>query len=106
MAKIQDPEDIKAIIESQKRSRGRPKGSRNKNYEYNKDKRDREAAIKAAWRRGMLKWKLDSNQQDLYDMYHNPNNDEIVVLWSRQIGKSFTVMAIISEELLKMNTVE
>jgi len=94
--------NLKDIQNAGKRGRGRPKGSTNLNFDYKKKKREEEKAIKLAWEKGILDWKLDSNQMEMYKSYYNPGDwTTIPFLWGRQIGKTFCVITIIIEEAIK-----
>lgn len=96
---INDPIEI---LENTKRSRGRPKGSPNKNLGFRKkDKEAKKKAAKILWGRNMLSWKLDSNQMTLYDAFHNRVTSDLTWMMSRQTGKSYGISVIIIEECLK-----
>lgn len=53
------------------------------------------------WRRGELLWKLDSNQRDLYKLFHN--SDHIIQTWllARRSGKTYTLLVLAFEALLR-----
>lgn len=61
------------------------------------------AKVEAAWRSGILSWKLDSNQQEMYEDWKLNNNRARVAVWnaSRQIGKSFLLLIIACEFALQ-----
>lgn len=90
---------VDEIKKATKRKAGRPPGSVNKNSEYKRKKKEREKAIKLAWERGVLDWKLDDNQKQLRDIYYN-HGEWTTLQWlcARQLGKSYLVCTIINEE--------
>jgi hypothetical protein len=49
------------------------------------------------WRRGILVWKLDSCQRQIYEKFKSNKNKITVISSSRQIGKSFTLIIIALE---------
>lgn len=57
----------------------------------------KKAAINALWRRGILNWKLDENQLQMYDFVYNSEHPIVVISASRQIGKSFFLFTVASE---------
>lgn len=61
----------------------------------------REEAIKALWQKGIISWKLDSNQKEMHDMVRNSPHGMIVIGASRQIGKSFAMTAIAVETCIQ-----
>jgi len=77
---INTEEDLVKIV-----PRGRPKGTTKPDAK--KQRLQREAAVKL-WKRGVLHWKLDSNQKSLYENYHTTKNNLLVWCLSRQTGKS------------------
>jgi hypothetical protein len=93
--------DYSKILENNKRGRGRPSGSKNGNFEYKQKQREQDKARKELWRKGILHWKLDSLQKLLYNDYHNSSKQRCVWSISRQIGKSWTVCTIASEEAIR-----
>lgn len=63
-------------------------------------------AIKALWKKGVLRWKLDSNQIEMRDLIHGSPQRIVVIGASRQLGKSFAMCVIAVETCLKKpNTV-
>jgi len=58
-------------------------------------------AIKALWYKGVLHWKLDSNQIEMRDLIHKSDQSIIVIGASRQLGKSFAMSVIAVETCLK-----
>jgi len=66
----------------------------------------RAQAIKALWHKGVLHWKLDTNQVEMRDLIHRTNQSIAVIGASRQIGKSYAMCVIAVETCLKApNTV-
>lgn len=61
----------------------------------------RKEAVKILWNQGVLSWKLDSNQKELYKAYHESKNKVLVWLASRRLGKSHTLCVIAIEICLK-----
>lgn len=49
------------------------------------------------WEAGILFWKLDSCQKQLYDFYKNNKNKTVVVNASRRLGKSYFLLTIALE---------
>lgn len=49
------------------------------------------------WYQGILHWKLDSCQKQLYDFYHTNLSKEIVVNASRRLGKSYFLLTVALE---------
>jgi len=90
------------ILEKNKRGRGRPKGSSNKNLGFRKkDKEAKEKAAKTLWERGMVTWKLKPEQMCLLESFKNRGDiDTLTWVISRQWGKSYSIAAIIIEECL------
>lgn len=62
-----------------------------------------EKAREMLWRRGILTFKLDVNQQELYRVYKDSNPKTKIVVWNcaRGTGKSWALVAIAIEECLK-----
>lgn len=58
-------------------------------------------AIDALWRRGILHWKLDKNQVEMYDFSTNKPDKIIVIGSSRQLGKTFFLTVLAIETCLK-----
>lgn len=58
-------------------------------------------AIEALWRKGVLHWKLDVNQMEMYDFCRNTSHKTIVIGCSRQLGKSFYLTTLAIEECLR-----
>lgn len=53
------------------------------------------------WSKGILSWKLDETQKELYDAYVNETSKIITWLASRRLGKSFALCVIAVETCLK-----
>lgn len=58
-------------------------------------------AIDKLWRNGILTWKLDSCQKQLYNTFHNSKYRKIVWKCSRRLGKSYTLLILALEYALK-----
>lgn len=58
-------------------------------------------AKKELWRRGLLKWKLDSGQQELHDLFYNSDHKVQTWLLSRRSGKTYTLCVLALEQCLK-----
>ena len=52
------------------------------------------------WKKGILHWKLDSNQKGIYDFFKTNNKKITVISASRQLGKSFMLVNMAIEECL------
>jgi len=65
-----------------------------------KDKEILEARHKL-WRMGVLEWKLDTTQKELYHFFHD--NSHKVTVWtaSRRLGKSFALTILALEQCIK-----
>ena len=61
----------------------------------------KEQAIRALWKKGIVRWKLDKNQLEMYDLIKKTDESIVVIGSSRQIGKSFCMCAIAIETCLK-----
>jgi len=53
------------------------------------------------WRVGDLSWKLHSTQKAIYDITESQNQDEILILSARQLGKSYLGVIIALEYCIK-----
>lgn len=62
---------------------------------------DKKRAIDALWRRGILKWKLDKNQLEMYEFARNDKHSIVVIGSSRQLGKSFFLTTLAIEECIR-----
>lgn len=62
-----------------------------------------EKAREMLWRRGVLTFKLDINQQELYRVYKDANPKTKIIVWNcaRGLGKSWALVCIAIEECLK-----
>lgn len=58
-------------------------------------------AVHALWRKALLHWKLDKNQQEMYKFARNTDHKIIVIGSSRQLGKSYFLTTLAVEECLK-----
>lgn len=58
-------------------------------------------AIERLWRAGVLEWKLDSCQKQLYSTFYNSKYRKVVWKCSRRLGKSFSLLIIALEHALK-----
>jgi Terminase large subunit, T4likevirus-type, N-terminal len=58
-------------------------------------------AINKLWERGVLHWKLDKTQKELYDFFHNNERKTTTFLCSRRLGKSYALCVIALELCLK-----
>lgn len=61
----------------------------------------RKDAIDQLWRRSIITWKLDVNQLEMHDFVVNGNNKITVIGSSRQLGKTFFLVALAIEQCLK-----
>lgn len=71
------------------------------NTEVNKPKISRTEAIHELWRRGELQFKLDSNQKDLYKLFHGSSHIIQTWLLARRSGKTHTLLVLAFEALLR-----
>lgn len=69
--------------------------------EDNTIKLSKSEAIQELWARGFLKYKLDSTQKELYDLFYNSNHKIMVWLLSRRQGKTFTLCVLAIEQCLR-----
>lgn len=69
--------------------------------ENNTDKNLIKLAKDEAWRRGVLKHKLDSTQEQLYNEFYTSKNKLTTWLLSRRNGKSFLLCVLALEQCLK-----
>ena len=53
------------------------------------------------WRRGVLSWKLDQNQKDLYSLFHDSSHNIQTWLLARRSGKTYTLLVLALEVCLK-----
>jgi hypothetical protein len=61
----------------------------------------KQEALAELWRRGILTFKLDKNQKELYDLYHNGADKINTWLLARRSGKSYTLLNLAIEVCLK-----
>lgn len=61
----------------------------------------RKQAIAMLWQKGVLKWKLEPVQLDLYETYQNAILKTVVWLCSRRLGKSYALCVLAIETCLK-----
>lgn len=54
-----------------------------------------------AWKRGNLKWKLDPNQREMYDLIFNAPKKRFYLNCGRRVGKSYLLAIIAIEMCLK-----
>lgn len=67
---------------------------------------DVQEARSQLWNRGILHWKLEPHQKDLYDFFNQPDQKIIVCNSSRRIGKTFVLTLIALEQCIrKENTI-
>lgn len=62
---------------------------------------NRRSLTDEAWRRGELKWKLDSLQQELYHLYYDGKHKTNTWLCSRRTGKSYALVVLAMEQCIK-----
>lgn len=65
------------------------------------EKPTREEAVKELWKKGVLRWKLDTNQLEMHSLIRNTDKSFIVIGFARQCGKSYAMCTIAIEECLK-----
>lgn len=58
-------------------------------------------AVDKLWRNGVLHWKLDSCQKQLYNTFHNSKYRKIVWKCSRRLGKSYALLILALEYAFK-----
>jgi len=64
-------------------------------------KTNRKQIIDELWRRGNLKWKLDENQNLLYDLFYESSYKSMVWLLARRTGKTYCLVTLAIEKCLK-----
>jgi len=62
---------------------------------------NRDAAREALWRKAVLHWKLDKNQQEMYKFARETSHKIVVIGSSRQLGKSYFLVTLAIEECLR-----
>lgn len=65
------------------------------------EKIDKQTAVKELWKKGVLYWKLNSAQKQMYDSFYNTKGKTCVFTSSRRFGKSTTLLLIALEFGLK-----
>jgi hypothetical protein len=66
----------------------------------------KKAARDQLWRRGVLTFKLDKNQKELYDLYHSSDFKVQTWLLARRSGKSYTLCILALEQCIRLpNTI-
>jgi hypothetical protein len=58
-------------------------------------------ARKRLWREGILEWKLDSTQKEIYDFIQSSSRKTVVVHCSRRLGKSYLLTTLAVEQCIK-----
>lgn len=53
------------------------------------------------WRRGILRWKLDSSQKELYDLFYKSTHRIMTWLLSRRSGKTYELLVLAIEQCLR-----
>lgn len=94
----ENEEDIITIV-----PKGRPRGT--KRPDAKKERLKKEAAEKL-WKRGILYWKLDSNQKSLYDIYQKTKSNSLTWCVGRQLGKTYLICIIAIEECLQHENIK
>lgn len=61
----------------------------------------KEAALREAWRRGSLKYKLDIIQRNMYDLYYSNKHKQMTWLLARRSGKTYTLATLAIEQCLR-----
>lgn len=61
----------------------------------------KQEALNQLWNRGELLFKLDSNQKELYNLYHNTKEKINVWLLSRRSGKSYSLLVLALEQCIR-----
>lgn len=62
----------------------------------------KQEALSELWRRGILSWKLDSVQKDLYKLFYNSENKIQCWLLSRRFGKTRTLIVLALEQCIRV----
>lgn len=66
------------------------------------NKISKEDAKKELWRRGVLSWKLDPCQKDLYNLFYNANHRVQTWLLARRSGKTYTLCVLALEQCIRV----
>lgn len=64
-------------------------------------KLNKEDAKKELWRRGVLSWKLDTTQKELYSLFYNSNHRVQTWLLARRSGKTYTLCVLALEQCVR-----
>lgn len=67
----------------------------------NKPKLSATAVKHELWRRGVLTWLLDSNQKELYNLFHSTGHRVQTWLLARRSGKSYALLVFAIEQCMK-----
>lgn len=67
----------------------------------NKIKNEKDHARDELWRRGLLSWKLDSTQKELYELFYNSKHKIMTWLLSRRQGKTYTLCVLALEQCIR-----
>jgi hypothetical protein len=59
-------------------------------------------AVRLAWLRGKLRWKLDLNQREIYDLIMGCGQDRFYLNCGRRVGKTFLLAIIAIETALRI----
>ena len=67
----------------------------------NEEMRKVQQARDTLWKKGVLTWKLEPFQKELYDFFYSRKGKITVWSASRRLGKSHTLLIIAIEECIK-----
>lgn len=67
----------------------------------NNNKEAKLAAKNELWRRGLLSWKLDTTQKELYELFYNSTHKIMTWLLSRRQGKTYTLCILACEQCIR-----
>lgn len=67
----------------------------------NEQDRIKKAARDQLWRNGMLSFKLDQTQKELYDLFYNSKHKIMTWLLSRRQGKTYTLSVLALEQCIR-----
>lgn len=62
---------------------------------------ERADAVRIAWQRGLLRWKLRAHQTRLYEHLRGSKEVKTVAVCARQFGKTFTVLLYLVEQAIR-----
>jgi hypothetical protein len=65
-------------------------------------KLSKEDAKKELWRRGILSWKLDPCQKELYNLFYNASHRVQTWLLARRSGKTYTLCVLALEQCIRV----